>query len=335
MEKTTITIVGLGQIGTSIGLALQAQAEHFTRIGLTRDHSRGNQAKDLGAVDKVAINLPSAVSQADIVVLALPYDEVQETLKVIAEDIKEGALILDTSPVPSSSLKWAEEILPADTNYVAFTPVLNPENLLKSEGGMEAASAELFSKGVFAINSTKNTTSQALNFAGDFAGLLQSSAMFAEVSEIDSYMAAVHLLPQLLAASLANTRTSASGWGEARKLAGRPYAQVTNVVLNVDRAGALAGSSVANKEHMLRVLDEVIADLQETRADIAEDDSETLKAKLKKARKGRGEWIEERRRADWLRPDEDMEGVRQAGNILGAMFGFAKPRPKREKKERD
>jgi hypothetical protein len=57
--------------------------------------------------------------------------------------------------------------------------------------------------------------------------------------------------------------------------------------------------------------------------------------RLKAARKNRREWMKQRLRSDWLRPEEDMEGVRQASNVIGMMLGFGKPRPKREKKERD
>jgi prephenate dehydrogenase len=334
MKKTNILIIGLGQIGTSIGLALQSHAEHFLRIGHTREYGRGNQAKSKGALDKVAINLPSAASDADVIVLALPFDQVQETLRVIAADLKEGAVILDTAPAPSRSIAWAEELLPPGSNFIAFTPVLSPEHLSQAEAGIDNASADLFAKGIFVITSAVGASSQALNFAGDFAAALQATPMYASAVEIDSYMAAIHLLPQLLAASLANTSAGAPGWGELRKLAGRPFAQVTNPVLHSDRAAALAAASLASREHVLRVLDDLLAELGDLRAHIAADSAAAVAARLEAARERRATWIEERRRADWLAPQDDMEGVRQAGNIMGQMFGLGKPRPKREKKPR-
>lgn len=335
MEKTTITIVGLGHIGASIGLALQPHTATFNRVGITRDHSRGNEAKTKGALDKVAINLPFAVSDADVVILALPFDQIAETLGIIREDLKEGVLVLDASPVPGQSIRWAEELLPAGTNYIAFTPVLNPEVLLKHESGLESASAELFKRGFFAINATSGTSSEALNFAGDFATLLGATAMYSDPAEIDSYMAAIHLLPQLVAAGLAGSRIGAPGWDEVRKVAGRPFAQATNLLISTDRSAALASASVVNKEHVLRVLDDLIGELQDIRAEIDTEATETMAERLKAARKNRREWMEQRLRSDWLRPEEDMEGVRQASNVMGMMLGFGKPRPKREKKERD
>jgi prephenate dehydrogenase len=56
-------------------------------------------AEKMGAVDRVSINLISAVSDADVIILALPIDQVRETITSIAQDLKESAVILDTSPV--------------------------------------------------------------------------------------------------------------------------------------------------------------------------------------------------------------------------------------------
>jgi prephenate dehydrogenase len=335
MEKTNIVIIGLGQIGTSIGLALQPHAEHFLRVGHTREYGRGNQVKAKGAIDKVAINLPLATSEADVIVLALPFDQVGETLDIVAADLKEGVVILDTSPAPSGAIALAQQKLGNEANFIAFTPVLSPEHLVHPEAGIDGADAALFARGVFVITSATGVSSEALNFAGDFAAALQATPMFASAVEIDSYMAAIHLLPQLLAASLTNTSADAPGWGELRKVAGRPFAQVTNVALHSDRAAALAAASLASKEHVLRVLDELIAELGQVREQLAQDQSGAMAERLEAARERRATWIGERRRAEWLTPQmDDMEGVRSAGNIMGQMFGLGKPRPKRDKKPR-
>ena len=73
---TNITFIGLGQIGTSVGLALAKQGKKFYRVGHDIDSGRTNQAKKMGALEKVSFNLPSAVSEADIVFLGLPVDQI-------------------------------------------------------------------------------------------------------------------------------------------------------------------------------------------------------------------------------------------------------------------
>ena len=80
-----ITIVGLGQIGSSIGLALKAHDVNVQRVGHDKDPQAGKEAQRMGAVDDVKYNLPASVREAKIVILALPLAEVRETLRIIAQ----------------------------------------------------------------------------------------------------------------------------------------------------------------------------------------------------------------------------------------------------------
>src|SRR3990172_2420099 len=121
-----ITIVGLGQIGASVGLALREHGELVRRIGHDRDFGIARRAEKMGALDKVVINLPSAVREADLVLLAIPIDQMRDTLEVIREDLNEGVVVMDTSPVKEAVAAWAAELLPPERHYVGLTPVINP-----------------------------------------------------------------------------------------------------------------------------------------------------------------------------------------------------------------
>src|SRR5512138_4030418 len=109
-----ITIIGLNQIGASIGLALAKVKDQVTRIGNDREPTIARQAEKAGAVDKTVFNLPSAVREADVVILALPVDEIRETIEIIAQDLKPGSVMIDTSPVKGPVLEWVKELLPGD-----------------------------------------------------------------------------------------------------------------------------------------------------------------------------------------------------------------------------
>ena len=93
------TIIGLGQVGASIGLALSAHTDQVVRIGHDKDLKTAKAAEKAGALDQVVINLHKAVEDADLVILAVPVDEVSDLISQIAADLKEGAVLLDTSPL--------------------------------------------------------------------------------------------------------------------------------------------------------------------------------------------------------------------------------------------
>ena len=85
-----ITIVGLGQIGSSIGLALKAHDVDVHRVGHDKDPQAAKEAQKAGAVDDVKYNLPASVRDANIVILALPLAGIRETLEIIAPDLQDG-----------------------------------------------------------------------------------------------------------------------------------------------------------------------------------------------------------------------------------------------------
>src|SRR5512135_3594163 len=93
-----ITIVGLGQIGSSIGMALKAHGVDVHRVGHDKDPQAAKESQKADAVDDVKYNLPASVREAKIVVLALPLAGVRETLEVIAPDLQAGTIVLDTAP---------------------------------------------------------------------------------------------------------------------------------------------------------------------------------------------------------------------------------------------
>ena len=56
-----ITIIGLGQIGASIGWALEKYKGDILRVGHDKNMTAAKDAQKLGAVDKVIRNLPNSV----------------------------------------------------------------------------------------------------------------------------------------------------------------------------------------------------------------------------------------------------------------------------------
>lgn len=320
MSPIQITLLGLDSIGASIGLKLSEQKDQMLRIGCDRELEITRQAQKLGAVDKVELNVPSAVENADIVVLSLPLDEVRKTLKVIAPVLKEGCVVLDTSPVTVALAETAAEVLPAERHYINFLPSLNPAHLHDTENGLESARADLFEKGLFAISSAPGIDPDALKLAVDLCTLLGAAPFFADPYEMDGLMAANETLPMLAAAALLRTTQGQTGWRESRKITRRAYALGTlpaNMLRGEKKAGQAA---LLNRENVTRLLDEYVLALQDLRALIAAGDENGLTETLDAALEGRRIWLAQRTLADWDTAPTTAQPARS--EILGKLFGF-------------
>ncbi len=317
-----ITIIGLGQIGTSMGLALAAHKNSIVRVGHDKKAELERDAQQKDAIDKAEHNLPTAVRDARIVVLAIPVSQVRETLEFIAPDLQEDTVILDTSPVKSNVVKWAKELLPKGRHYVGLVPAINPVYLHDFQFGQAAAKADLFSNGIFLIDAPYGTPEEVVTTAIDFVRLLDALPLLADPIESDGLMSTTHLLPQLVAASLLNATVDQPGWQEARKVAGRAYAAVTAGLAYQDEIDSLRLSSLHNRAGMVHALDVMIAALRGFRDDIEKEDDEGVAARLESALEGRQRWLSERVSADWTNaPRSEAAGMPTfSERFFGGMF---------------
>lgn len=311
-----ITIIGLGQIGASVGLALEQYKSSLKRVGHDKKPDTAKSAQAMSAVDEINFNLPSSVRESDIVVLAVPLSELEETFKYISQDLKEGAVVLDTAPVKAKVSEWAEKYIPSGRSYVGLVPSIGPDHLLNVGAGQIAAKADLFHEAIFLVCPSHKAAESAVKRATDLLELLGASPLFSEPLEADGLMAALHTLPQLMSLSLLNATTKQPGWKEARKMASRPYGLTTAAALYLDEADAVTESMRTNRANVMRVLDNAIHALTELRAALDEDDLKSAEELVDDAYLGGMQWLKERLGADWLSEDKQQIEIPTFGERL-------------------
>lgn len=326
-----ITIVGLGQIGTSIGLALKARKLDVRLVGHDKEMSTAKEAQRMGAVDDIKFNLPASVRDAKIVILALPFSGMRETLEVIAPDLQEGAVVLDTAPSKATVAAWAKELIPAGRFYIGLTPAINPNYLHGTDFGVKAARADLFDKGLMVVNAPMGTPERVFNFVMDLVIMFGAMPLLMDTAEADGVFAAMHILPQLAASALLDATVDKPGWQEARKLAGRPYATVTSGAAYHDDVESLRDSVLENRENVVRLLNAYISSLIQLRDKIEDQDKNALSERLEAALGGRVRWFDERLAADWLNKDAkeiDVPSFTERLNqtFFGSLVANRKPR---------
>jgi prephenate dehydrogenase len=323
-----ITLVGLGQIGGSIGLALAEHKDRFVRVGIDREPTVSRRAEKMGAVDKIAYNLAQSVRGSDIVVLAVPVDEIHEALQMIAPELKAGCVVIDTSPVKKAVEELARQILPEDRYFVGLTPSLNPVYLNDAKTGLDAAHADLFQNSLMILTSPQGAHQQAVQLAIDLSTVLGGRPFFSDPAETDGIAAASYTLPPLVAAALVNATVEQPGWRESGKVAGAAYSTATAAILALEDKKSMGEAALLNRENVLRVLDNLVEELETLRAAIDEKDAEMLHAYLAKARQAREAWMEQRYSGDWEKhnrpnapkPPSFME------RFLGTTLGNKRPK---------
>jgi prephenate dehydrogenase len=317
-----ITIIGLGQIGASIGLALAAHKDKIVTTGHDKDYSIEQRAKKLGVVNETNHNLPSSVENADLVILALPVQEIRDTFGYIALDLKKDAVVVDTSPVKAEVVKWAQELLPQTAHYLGIVPAIGPKYLNLIETGLDSAKADLFSKSVFLVSSPAGTPGEAVNLVSDLIKLLDASTLLTDFAESDGLMASANILPRLASTALLNATIDQPGWEEIRKSASRAYFGATSALSEYNSVEALAMLSTQDRENVIHSLNRLMNALLDLRDDLENKDNASLLKHLESAQNGRILWLNDREKASWTQlPGAKIEKPSIMETLFGSKLG--------------
>jgi prephenate dehydrogenase len=323
-----ITIIGLGQIGASIGLALSQHKTIVSVVGHDIDVAVERAAQKKGVVERAEHNLPKAVKDARAVLLALPVHQIRETLEFIAPDLSQGAVVVDTAPIKSEVAKWAKDILPEGCYYVGLVPTIGSEYLNDAGTGLDSAKADLFSKSIFLVSAPPGAPGEAVQLVSDLVKLMDATAMLTDILESDGLMTSAYLLPQLVSAALLNATVDQPGWKDVRKLAGRTYNATTSGLMPQDEAEPLQMLSKHNRENTVRSLDIMIAALRALRDDIETGREDIVKDRLQAALQGRKNWVNERGLSNWVEMQRQPADYPSTSDRL--LGGFMGRRPKKK-----
>ena len=317
MSKPRITIVGLGLIGGSIGLALRQAGNDYEVVGHDREHAVAGQARKLGAVSKTEWNLISACEQADLIIIATPVVAIKETLTAIAPYLKPGCLVTDTGSIKGPVVAWAKEILPDTVNFVGGNPIVSQEGSLPT--GIEGARADLFQGGLYCLTPLPEAAPQAVPLATDLVHLLGAKPFFLDAAEHDGLVAGVDHLPFVLSAALLGTTVQSPAWREMRKLAGDAFQSVSR--FSSGDATTYRDACLANGENIVRWIDACLARLEELREVIAAQEAEKLEKTFEEAMSVRDRWLRDKADGRWELAEEISASPPQQG-FLRRLIGL-------------
>jgi prephenate dehydrogenase len=198
------------------------------------------------------------VSQASVVVLALPGDQLREAMLEIAPALLPGALVTETSRWKAPAAQLAAEILDPAVHYVGGRPVLD-----QAGHGPEEATAAAFRNAVYCLTPGATASQEAIETLSTIVAAAGAQAYFLEPAEHDGLTAAGELLPPALLACLALTLTKDPAWVDVGKLAGDAVGRLS--VLAEALEPAFWEEATAHSDALARWLDTSAATLIQLR----------------------------------------------------------------------
>lgn len=279
-----VTIIGLGLIGGSIGLALRQGNElGWEIVGYSRSQETVANALSSGAIERSEANLENAVKQADLVIIATPVLTVREIFSKIAPYLSSGCTVTDTASTKVQVMKWAEEILPPNVDFIGGHPMAGKESY-----GIQAAEAELFRGCTYCLTSSEKASPKSIDIMTSMVKTLGAIPFFIDAQEHDNLVAGISHLPILLSAALVSLTTKDPSWLKMSKLAASGYRDLTRLASGNPEVNSHI--CLSNKEAIVNWADKFSQELERYRQLVAEGDVQ-LEQALTEAKKARQEWL--------------------------------------------
>src|SRR5271154_4660908 len=192
-----VAILGTGLIGGSFGLALHRSDPTITIAGWDKQAILG-RALELGAITNASSSLEDAVSEADLVYVALPISVTLESLPAIAAAAKSGALITDACSTKSVICNLAAKTFNNGAKFLGGHPVA-----VKEISGINRATPDLFCGAHYALVSAPEDGDARVQ---EFIALIRklgAEPLLCDAETHDWAAGIVSHLPQLVALALA------------------------------------------------------------------------------------------------------------------------------------
>jgi prephenate dehydrogenase len=250
MQPRRLSILGVGLLGGSIGLAARQRIKGCRVVGYAHRRATLEAALRLGAVDEAYEEARAAVRDADLVILCTPVGILGSLLREIAGDLASGAVVTDVGSTKESVVDAAGEALPATARFVGSHPMAGSE-----KRGVEFAREDLFDGAVCITTPAARTDPGALGQVEAFWQLLGMRTTRLSPVDHDRLLADVSHLPHAVAAALVSMQQD-----PALGLCGKGFADLTRIAAG--DPGLWRDILLDNRKNVRQSIDRLIVELR-------------------------------------------------------------------------
>jgi len=279
-----ITIIGVGLLGGSIGLAAKKRRVAGEIVGFVRSKKSVSDCEKFGATDFATTDLLAAVSNADLVILCTPLAQMLPLAKQFLPALKRGAIISDVGSVKAGVVRELESLVQkSGAHFVGGHPMAGAEKT-----GVAAAHADLFMNAVCVLTPTKKTNLAALKKLEQFWKSLGAHVLKMDAAQHDLLVSRSSHLPHVVAATLANLVLNPASPKQQAALCANGFRDTTRIASGSPEMWR--DIALANRKNLSRSLDAFIADLQKFHYVLKKSDAKAVSKFFATAKLRRDNW---------------------------------------------
>ncbi len=283
-----ISIIGVGLLGGSFGMAVRKAGVADRVAGVDLDPVTLERARERGAIDEGFLDLAEGVAAADVVVLATPVRSILEMLPVLTPVLGRETILFDLGST-KEAIVCAAAGLAGITRYVGGHPMAGTEH-----SGIEHADDGLLRGATFALVPPPEVDDGAVDLLTDLVRRIGAHPVVISAERHDRIVSVTSHLPYLLSVVLALAAESMAR-GEDRLGAFTASGFRDTTRLAASNVRVMADICLTNRRPLLRAVEEARRLLDDLAAQIEQGNETELVRMLTRAKDGRASVSGERR----------------------------------------
>ena len=284
MQFRKITIVGVGLLGGSIGLAARKFGLADEIAGYVRRKETIADCEKAGAMDYATLDLSAAVSNADLVILCTPLAQMRPLAEQLPPALKPGAIVTDVGSVKAGVVRELESLIAqSGAHFVGSHPMAGGEKT-----GVAASRVELFENAICVVTPTKKSNANAVRKLERFWKSLGARVVKLPPEQHDLFVSRTSHLPHVVAATLANLVLGPTQPKGQAQLCATGFRDTTRIASGSPEMWR--DIALANRKHVARSISAFVSELQKFESVLKKSDAKGIEMFFQTAKKQRDQW---------------------------------------------
>ena len=280
----TLTIVGVGLLGGSLGRAVRERRLATQVRGYVRRAESVAECLQAGAVDTATTDLRDAVEGADFIVLCTPLGEMGGLVRQLLPYVRQDAVLTDVGSVKGTVVLELEPLVAAaGAHFIGSHPMAGAEKT-----GVLHARANLFQDAVCAVTPTRRSSPEALRKVKEMWKGVGARTLRLSPEIHDELVSRSSHLPHVVAAELSNYVLSPAHAKEQGLLCANGFRDTTRIASSSPQMWR--DIALANRKQLALVLGVFIEDLQEFQHALENSDAKVIAEFFDNAKRRRDGW---------------------------------------------
>ena len=284
MRWKKVTLVGVGLLGGSLGMALRKRRLAKSVVGFVRRSASVVECASHGAVDFATLDLTHAVRGADLIVLCTPIAQMRPLVEQMLPALRRGAIVTDVGSVKGTVVRDLETLVAKrGAHFVGSHPMAGAEKT-----GVASARADLFAGALCVVAPTRRSAPSAMRKVEQLWKAVGCRLLRLAPEAHDALVSRSSHLPHVVAVQLANLVLNPRYPVEQRMLCASGFRDTTRIAASSPEMWR--DIVFANRANLLRTLAAFTSGLARFTCALKRGDARAVSEFFEQARGRREQW---------------------------------------------